>query len=106
LNPLDRETLRRILIEPKNAILKQFKRLFEIDGIELIISDEAIEFIVDKAVEFKLGARGLRSICEAILNDSMFELPSQEKKDKLEIDQEYVSSKLGHMTLKKLKAVS
>lgn len=106
LNPLDRATLKRILVEPKNAIIKQFTRLFEIDGIELDIKEEAIDFIVDKAVEFKLGARGLRSICEAILNDAMFELPSTGEQTTLEVDKDYVASKMGLSTLKKLKAVS
>lgn len=77
LDPLDRDTLKRILTEPKNAITKQFEKLFEMDGIKLVIKEEVYDFIVDKSIEFKLGARGLRSILEAILNDAMFELPSK-----------------------------
>ncbi len=80
LQPLSRETLVRILKEPKNSLVKQYKKLFIIDGIELSFEDEALEFIVDKAIEFKLGARGLRSICEAILTDAMFELPDKKGK--------------------------
>ena len=76
------------------------------DGITLNILDEAIDFIVEKAVEFKLGARGLRSICEAILTDAMFTLPSDENETKLVVDAQYVQDKLGHLVLKKLKAVS
>ena len=76
LEPLDAKSLRRILTEPKNALIKQYLHLFEIDGTKLLFDAEAIEFIVDKAIEFKLGARGLRSICEAILNDAMYEIPS------------------------------
>ena len=106
LNPLDEDALRRILIEPKNALLKQYEKLFEMDGITLNILDDAIDFIVEKAVEFKLGARGLRSICEAILTDAMYSLPSDDNEKKLIIDSQYVSDKLGHLVLKKLKAVS
>ncbi len=106
LNPLDRSTLRRILIEPKNAILKQYVRLFKLDGIELEVKPEAIDFIVDKALQFKLGARGLRSICEAILNDAMFDMPSRNDQQKLVVDLEFVSTKLGKTTMKRLKAVS
>lgn len=106
LNPLDKSTLRRILVEPKNAILKQYVRLFKLDGIELEMKPEAIDFIVDKALQFKLGARGLRSICEAILNDSMFEMPSRNDQQKLVVDLDFVSTKLGKTTMKRLKAVS
>lgn len=77
LEPLDKETLLAILTEPKNALLKQYNKLFEIEGIKLVFDKEAIDFIADKALEYKLGARGLRSLCEAILTDAMFELPSQ-----------------------------
>ncbi|NDF60491.1 MAG: ATP-dependent Clp protease ATP-binding subunit ClpX, partial [Crocinitomicaceae bacterium] len=76
LEPLDAKSLKRILTEPKNALVKQYVRLFEMDGIKLTIDGDVLDFIVDKAIEFKLGARGLRSICEAILNDAMYELPS------------------------------
>jgi ATP-dependent Clp protease ATP-binding subunit ClpX len=81
LNPLDREVLRSILTEPKNSIIKQYTKLFEIDGISLAFEEDTFEYIVDKAMEYKLGARGLRSICEAIINDAMFELPSQDLKE-------------------------
>jgi len=80
LNPLDRKALRRILTDPKNSIIKQYVKLFKIDGIDVTFEEEAFEYIVDKAVEFKLGARGLRSICEAIMIDPMYELPSSRKK--------------------------
>ena len=76
LDQLDRDSLKRILTEPKNALVKQFTKLFAMDGIALTIDDEALDFVVEKAIEYKLGARGLRSIMEAILNDAMFELPS------------------------------
>jgi ATP-dependent Clp protease ATP-binding subunit ClpX len=75
LNPLDKETLRNILTEPKNSLIRQFKRLFEMEGIQLQIDSEVLDFMVTKALEYKLGARGLRSICESILTDAMFELP-------------------------------
>ena len=76
MQPLGRDALRSILTEPRNAIIKQYVRLFEMDGVKLTFTDEALDYIVDKAVEFKLGARGLRSICEAVMMDTMFELPS------------------------------
>lgn len=94
LNPLDRTTLKRILTEPKNAITKQFSKLFEMDGINLIVNDDVLDFIVDKSIEFKLGARGLRSILEAILNDAMFEMPSSGAKE-LRIDISYAKEKLA-----------
>ncbi len=77
MRPLGREALRRILTEPKNAITKQYERLFEMDGVKLTFTDEALDAIVDKAVEFKLGARGLRSICEAVMMDTMFDIPTE-----------------------------
>jgi ATP-dependent Clp protease ATP-binding subunit ClpX len=92
LNPLDKESLVRILKEPKNAIIKQFTKLFEMDDIKLEIKEEVLEYIVDKSIEFKLGARGLRAIIEAILNDAMFEMPSQNEK-KLVIDLKYAIEK-------------
>lgn len=81
LEPLDAKSLKRILTEPKNALVKQYVKLFEIDGIQLQFDNEVLDYIVEKAIEFKLGARGLRSICEAILTDAMFELPSQDEKN-------------------------
>lgn len=91
LNPLDRDALRKILTEPKNALIKQYIELFKIDGIKLSFNDDALDFIVDKAIEFKLGARGLRSICEAIMLDVMFEYPSKKVKT-LTIDKSFAES--------------
>ncbi|WP_172919198.1 ATP-dependent Clp protease ATP-binding subunit ClpX [Capnocytophaga canis] len=93
MNPLDKETLRMILTEPKNAIIKQYQKLFEMDGIKFSIDPEALDFIVEKAIEYKLGARGLRSLCESILTDAMFELPSSNKK-KLVVTKDYAKEKL------------
>ena len=94
LNPLDREALRRILIEPKNSIVKQYKKLFSMDGIELTFTEEVLELIVDKAVEYKLGARGLRSIVENIMMDAMFEIPSKHVKT-FEVTREYAEEQLS-----------
>ena len=105
MNPLDSDTLRAILTEPKNAIIKQYEKLFEMDGIAFSIDEKALEYIVDKAVEYKLGARGLRSLCEAILTDAMFELPGSEEKS-LRVTKKYAENKLTKSTLNKLKAVS
>jgi ATP-dependent Clp protease ATP-binding subunit ClpX len=105
MKPLDKKTLRMILTEPRNALIKQYAKLFEMDGIEFSIDDEALDFIVDKAVEYKLGARGLRSLCEEILTDAMFELPGTEE-DTLKVTKKYAESKISKSTIKKLKAVS
>ncbi len=105
MNPLDRETLRAILTEPKNAIIKQYKKLFEMDGVEFVITEEALDFIVEQAIEYKLGARGLRSLCEAVLTDAMYELPSSGETE-LHVTKEYAEAKLNKSTIKKLKAVS
>lgn len=105
MNPLDKGTLRSILTEPKNAIIKQYQKLFEMDDIELIVTTEALDFIVDQAIEYKLGARGLRSLCEAILTDAMFEMPGGDQKT-LSVTQKYAEEKLNKATIKKLKAVS
>ncbi len=105
MNPLDKGTLRAILTEPKNAIVKQYVKLFEMDGIELIITVEALDFIVEQAIVYKLGARGLRSLCEAVLTDAMFDLPGTET-TVLKVTQEYAEEKLNKSTIKKLKAVS
>jgi ATP-dependent Clp protease ATP-binding subunit ClpX len=105
MNPLDKGTLRAILTEPKNAIIKQYKKLFEMDDVNFVITDEALEFIVEQAVEYKLGARGLRSLCEAVLTDAMFELPGTEDTE-LHVTKEYAEKKLNKSTIKKLKAVS
>ena len=104
LNPLDKEALKRILIEPKNALVRQFQKLFAMDHINLVIKDEALDFVVEKAIEFKVGARGLRSILEAILNDAMFELPSDTNTKELVIDRAYAEAKLEKSRLKKLHA--
>ena len=93
LNPLDKEALTRILNEPRNSIVKQYKKLFQMDGIELTFAEDALALIVDKAVEYKLGARGLRSIVESIMNDAMFELPSKRVK-KFEVTAEYAKKQL------------
>jgi ATP-dependent Clp protease ATP-binding subunit ClpX len=104
LNPLDKITLRSILIEPKNSLCKQYIKLFEMDDTELSFAPEALDFIVDKAVEFKLGARGLRSICEAIMIDAMFDIPSSDKKgEKVEITLDYAREKMKISKLKSLK---
>lgn len=105
MNPLDKETLRAILTEPKNAIIKQYEKLFAMDGIEFKITDAALDFIVEKAIEYKLGARGLRSLCEAVFTDAMFELPSSDDTE-FNVTKEYAESKLSQETVKQLKAVS
>src|SRR5690554_2709389 len=105
MNPLDKETLRAILTQPKNAIIKQYKKLFEMDGIEFEITDEALDFIVEQAIEYKLGARGLRSLCEAVLTDAMYELPGTDEKS-IQVTKEFAEEKLNKSSLKKLKAVS
>jgi len=102
LNPLDAKILRLILTEPKNSLIKQYIKLFEIDGIELKIDEEVYEFIVEKAVEYKIGARGLRSICETIMTDAMFELPSKKIK-KFHLTLKYAKSKLSHSKMKIIK---
>ncbi len=105
MNPLDKETLRAILTEPKNAIIKQYKKLLEMDGIEFEMTEEALDFIVEQAIDYKLGARGLRSLCEAVLTDAMYEFPGTDVKS-LVVTKEYAEEKLNKSTLKKLKAVS
>ena len=105
MNPLDEETLRAILTEPKNAIVKQYKKLFEMDEIALSFKDDALDFIVEKAIEYKLGARGLRSLCEEILTDAMFVLPSSDETS-LVVDKSYAEKHLSRTQLKRLKAVS
>ena len=103
LHPLDRDALRQILTEPKNSIIKQYIKLFEMDGIALVFKESALDYIVDKAVEFKLGARGLRSICEAIMMDAMFELPNDAKKSEMVITKKYAEEKLDKQDIKRLK---
>jgi ATP-dependent Clp protease ATP-binding subunit ClpX len=103
LHPLDEKALRRILTEPKNALIKQYVHLFDLDGVELKFDADVLDFIVDKAIEYKLGARGLRSICEAILNDAMFDIPSQKEVKEFRVDLEYASSKFAGSKMAKLK---
>lgn len=102
LNPLDATTLRSILTEPKNSLIKQYNKLFELEGIKLTIDDAVLDFMVEKAMEYKLGARGLRSICESILTDAMFELPSQEQKH-FHVTEEYARSKFEKSKMNMLK---
>ena len=101
LNPLDKEALRKILVEPKNSIVKQYIKLFEMDGIQLTFANEALDFIVDKAVEYKLGARGLRSIVESMMMDAMFEIPSKRTKS-FEVTLDYAQKQLNKANLNKL----
>ena len=102
LNPLDRAALKLILTEPKNALTKQYQKLFDMDGVKLSFDKKAIDIIVDKAMEFKLGARGLRSICEAIMLDAMFEFPSDKRKKELQITAAYVKVQLNKISFTKL----
>ena len=103
LNPLDAPALRRILTEPNNALIKQYSQLFALDNVELKFDSEVLDFIVEKAVEFKLGARGLRSICEAILTDAMFEIPSDQNINEYRVTLDYAKSKFGSSKMSKLK---
>ena len=103
LNPLDREALHNILTEPRNSLLKQYKKLFDYEGVKLEFEDEVLDFIVDKAMEFKLGARGLRSICEAIMIDAMFEFPSKKDVKRLVVTLDYALDKFEKSDIKKLK---
>lgn len=106
MNPLDAKTLRAILTEPKNAIIKQYEKLFAMDGITFNITEQALNYIVEKAMEYKLGARGLRSLCEAVFTDAMFTLPSSSETT-FKVTKAYAEEKLSHHeTIKKLKAVS
>jgi ATP-dependent Clp protease ATP-binding subunit ClpX len=102
LDPLDKTTLRSILTEPKNSLIRQYKKLFELEGIQLSFNEEVLDFMVDKAVEYKLGARGLRSICESILTDAMFDLPSA-KEEKFHLDLEYAQKKFDKSKMNLLK---
>jgi ATP-dependent Clp protease ATP-binding subunit ClpX len=105
LEPLDKRALRQILTEPKNAIIKQYKALFDMDGIKLSFDEDVLDYVVDKAVEFKLGARGLRSICEAIMMDVMYESPSEEGKNRIRITLPYAQQKVDKAALSSLKQV-
>ncbi|MBU8892356.1 MAG: ATP-dependent Clp protease ATP-binding subunit ClpX [Bacteroidales bacterium] len=103
LDPLQKKALRRILTEPKNAIIKQYEKLFDMDGVKLSFEEEVFDYIVDKAIEFKLGARGLRSICEAIMMDVMFDMPSKDETE-VNITFEYAKEKMGKINIQRLKA--
>ena len=104
LNPLDADTLKMILTEPKNSIIKQYTKLFKMDDVEFTVDKKALDLIVEKAIEYKLGARGLRSICEAIMLDAMFDLPSEKQKKLFKLTLSYAKSKLDNSTLVKLRA--
>ncbi len=104
LNPLDVSSLKRILTEPKNALIKQYAKLFEYEGVKLEVDDEALDYMVGKAIEYKLGGRGLRAICEMILTDAMFDLPSEKTSDTFQITLEYAMQMLEHSKLELLKA--
>lgn len=105
MDPLDRDTLKMILTVPKNAIIKQYEKLFEMDNIKFSITDGALDFIVDKALEYQLGARGLRSLCEAILTDAMFDLPDTNEKE-FRVTKSYAEQRIGRSGISKLKAAS
>jgi ATP-dependent Clp protease ATP-binding subunit ClpX len=105
LHPLTKETLIRILQEPKNSLSKQFHKLFEMDNIEIEFTNDGYEYIVDKAIEYKLGARGLRSIVEAVLTEAMYTMPSEKKKAKLLVDAKYVAQQLDKSNIAKLQTV-
>jgi ATP-dependent Clp protease ATP-binding subunit ClpX len=105
MDPLDKETLRAILTEPKNALIKQYEKLFGMDDVKFTIANEALDYIVEKALEYKLGARGLRSLCEAILTDAMYDLPSSDEKE-LHIDVDYTRDALTKNLLKRLELAS
>ena len=104
LDPLSSDALKEILTKPKNALIKQYTKLFEMEDVKLTIEDEALEYIVEKAIEFKLGARGLRSICEVIITDAMFELPSNKEIEEMHIDYSYASEKFEKSKINKLRA--
>lgn len=103
LNPLDKQTLKDILTKPKNALVKQYAKLFDMEGVKLTFEEDALDYIVEKAFEHKLGARGLRTICEAIMTDAMFELPSLEDKSDFVVSLDYAREKLEHSKFKSLK---
>ncbi len=105
MTPLDKKALRAILTQPKNSLIKQYTKLFEMDGIEFTVNDEALEYIVEKAIEYKLGARGLRSLCEAIFTDAMFEMPSSDSTS-FEVTKDYAENKLSKTMMKQLKSAS
>lgn len=104
MEPLGREALRSILTQPKNAIIKQYEKLFEMDGVKLVFDDEVLDYIVDKAIEYRLGARGLRSICEAIMMDTMFDIPSSGER-RFEVTLPYAREKFEKKKFLALKQV-
>ena len=104
LEPLDKVTLINILTQPKNAIIKQYTKLFEIEGIQLVFTEDALDYVAEKALEYKLGARGLRSLCEAILTDAMFELPSKPDTKEFVVSREYAEAKISKAKINKLRA--
>lgn len=104
LNPLDKVSLKRILTEPKNALVKQYTRLFEFDGIKLEVEDAALDYMVEKAIQYKLGGRGLRAICEMILTDAMFDMPTQQHDGKFEVTLDYARQMIEHTKLEHMKA--
>lgn len=104
LEPLDKEALKRILVEPRNALVKQYQKLFELEDVKLSFTDDAVDFIAEKALEYKLGARGLRSICEAIMIDAMYDIPSDETVDTFLVTREYAENKINGSKLERLKA--
>lgn len=106
LNPLDADALRQILTEPKNALIKQYKKLFDIEGIDITFEDPVLDYIVEQAVAYKLGARGLRSICESIMTDAMFELPSQPEVKTFTVTLDYAQDKFEKSSLAQLKSVA
>ncbi|MCK5839828.1 MAG: ATP-dependent Clp protease ATP-binding subunit ClpX, partial [Bacteroidales bacterium] len=103
LNPLDKETLKQILVKPKNAIIKQFVKLFEMDNITLTFDEKVYDYIVDKSIEYKLGARGLRSILEAIMTNAMFEFPSDKSVKKINVTKSYAEKQLNKTNISRLK---
>ena len=103
LEPLDVDTLKLILVEPKNSLMQQYQKLFDLEGIKLTFEDEALDFIAEKALEYKLGARGLRSLCEAILMDAMYELPSQHDIKEFIVTREFAVSQISKANIEKLK---
>ena len=103
LDPLQKEALRRILTEPKNAIIKQYEKLFKMDGVKLSFDKEVLDYVVEKAMEYKLGARGLRSICEAIMMDVMFDMPSKDETE-INITFENAKEKMDKINIQRLKA--
>ena len=103
LNPLDRKALERILTEPKNSIIRQYKKLFEMDGVALTFDQEALDTLVDKAVEYKLGARGLRSIVESVMMDAMYDMPTKKVKT-FKVTADYVKAQLEKSYLQRLEA--